>query len=146
MYPLSVKKVRKRMLKAKVCFFAAACMAGIISLSPITAMAAETDTESVTLSEKDRNQSENQSAFKEKLQQSREKWNTLSAKQKEEVYSLIEARIQTENKLMDKLVELGVMQKADTDKLKAHMSDKFKKMKESGEFPMMRFRGRKDNE
>lgn len=134
------------MLKAKSYFFAAACMAGIISFSPIIAMAAETGTDSVTLSEKDKNKCGDSSSFEERMQQARQKWSSLSAEQKEEVYSLVEKKLQAENNVMDKLVELGVMQKADVERSRTRMTEEFKKMKDNGDFPfMMRHKKMKGN-
>ena len=126
------------MRKTKLSGFAIACIVGLVGLFPVSTFAAETNTESVTLSEKDKSQKENRAAFDEKMRIANEKWNTLSAKQKNEVYALLESKLKEENRLMDKLVELGVMEKVDADTLKAHMSENFNKVKASGEFPLLR--------
>jgi ribosomal protein S20 len=129
------------MYKAKLIIFAAACMLGFAGLSPVTAIAAETNTESATLSERDKNSSEEKSVIREKMQKANEKWATLTAKQKDEIYSLIEKRMQSDYKVMDKLVEFGVMDKTDATAFKSKMNEKLTKMKESGEFPLLRHRG-----
>ncbi|MDF2537211.1 MAG: hypothetical protein K0S76_232 [Herbinix sp.] len=130
------------MYQAKLCFFAIACMAGLVGFSPVVTLAAETDTESVTLSEKDRDQKDNKSAYKKKMKEANQKWDTLSSKQKEEVYALIENKMKAEINIMDKLVDYGVMTKEDADAIKNHMTAKFKKIKDNGEFPLMRMKDR----
>jgi len=45
--------------------------------------------------------------------------------------------MQIESKLMDTLVEYGVMEKADAVIMKAHMAENFNKVKRSGEFPLL---------
>jgi hypothetical protein len=126
------------MYKAKLCSFAIACMVGLVGISPMTTFAAETNTESATLSETDKDQKDKKAAFEEKMIQASEKWDSLTMKQKEEVYSLLENEMKAEIKLMNKLVTLGVMQKEDVEVFKAHMLETFSKVKESGEFPLLR--------
>lgn len=43
--------------------------------------------------------------------------------------------------IMDKLAELGILEKEDTEKMKAHLLDRYNKLKESGEFPFSGQRG-----
>ncbi len=130
------------MNKGKLCSFAIAGMIGFLSISPVTTFAAETNTESVTQSESSIIQ-QDKKAFKEKLKKAAEKWDTLTAKQKEEVYSLLENKMEAENKLMDKLAELEVFDKEDTETVKTRMQENFKKLKESGEFPFLKQRDKK---
>jgi ribosomal protein S20 len=131
------------MYKAKLCSFAIACIIGCTSLSPIYAYASETKTESVTLSEKDKDQKDKKAAFEEAMKKATEKWNALNDKQKAEVYTLIENDMKSEIKLMDKLVEFGIINKNDGSAFKARLMEKFKKIKESGEFPLTRQKGTK---
>ncbi len=131
--------------KRKLCGFAIAGMIGFLSISPITTFAAETNTESVTQSEMNKDQKDEKAAFKEKMKKASDKWKTLTSKQKEEVYALIENEMEVENKLMDKLVEFDVLEKEDAELIKTHMLDGFNKMKESGEFPFIRQKGKKSN-
>ncbi len=128
------------MYKAKFRCFAIACIMGCMSLSPAYAYAAETKTESVTLSEKNRRQDQHdkKAAFDEAMKKATDQWNSLTAKQKAEVYSLIENEIKSEIMLMDKLVEFGIINKDDATAVKARMMDRFKKMKDSGQFPLGR--------
>lgn len=129
------------MKKGRLCSLAIASMLSIISMQPITTFAAETNSKSETLSEMNRNQ-EKKAAFEKKMQKAREQWNKLTKEQKDEVYSILENEMTIENQLMDKLVEFGVMDKDDVALLKARMSESFKKMKESGEFPFSKQKGR----
>jgi polyhydroxyalkanoate synthesis regulator phasin len=131
------------MYKAKICSFALACMIGLGSLSPMYAYASETNTESVTLSENDKSQKDKKAAFDEAMKKATDTWNKLTDKQKAEVYSLIENEMKSEIKLMDKLVELGMINKEDAMTFKARMMERFKKLKESGEFPLTRQKGTK---
>lgn len=126
------------MYRAKLYGFAIVGMLGFIGISPITAFAAETNTESVTQSELNQNKKENKAAFDEKIKKASEKWKTLTAKQKEEVYALMENELQTQYNLMDKLVEFGVMEKEDVVILKVRIQENFNKVKKSGEFPLFR--------
>lgn len=130
------------MLKAKLCSFVIACAVVLTGSSPVTTIAAETGTESITLSEKD--WKEKKAEFEEDLKEACEKWNSLTDKQKKEIYNLVEKEIQAKIKLNDKLVKLGVMEKEDADDFKSHVMDKFNKCKQDGEFPLLRRKGRKD--
>jgi ribosomal protein S20 len=129
------------MLKAKL--FAVACLVGLIGLCPRTAIAADTDTGSKTISEKDSGQKDRRSSFEEKMQKAAESWNALTKKQKDEIYNLLENSLKSEIKVMDKLVEYGVIGKEDAAAIKANMTDNLKSMKESGEFPFYRQRSPK---
>lgn len=133
------------MNKAILSSFAIACMSGVIMLSPLNTFAAETNSESVTLSENSKGQNEKRAAFEEKMKKASDKWKTLTTKQKDEIYSLIENEMQTETKLMDKLVEFGILEKVDAETFKAYMLDKYNKMKESGEFPLYQKKGTKSS-
>jgi acyl-CoA reductase-like NAD-dependent aldehyde dehydrogenase len=123
--------------KGRLCSLAIAALIGFLSISPVTTYAAETNTESVTQSENDVIQ-QDKKAFEEKIEKASEKWKTLSAKQKEAIYSLMEDEMKAESKLVDKLAELEVLQKEDAKSMKTHMQERFKKLKESGDFPFLR--------
>lgn len=133
------------MYKAKLFSFAIASMLGIASMSPISTFAAETNMESVTLSDTSNNHKELKAAFEKKMQKANEKWNSLTDKQKNEIYALLESEMQVEINLLDKLVEFGVMEEADATMLKTYMMDKYTKLKESGEFPLYRQKGKKSS-
>lgn len=125
--------------KAKFRGFAIACILGCLSLSPVYAFAAETNSESVTLSDnKDQNQRDRKAAFDDAMKRATDKWNALSDKQKAEVYALIEDEMKAEMRLMDKLVEFDIISKEDASAFKAHMMNKFNKLRESGQFPLTR--------
>lgn len=115
---------------------------GLLGTSPMNIKAADTNTESITLSEKKNDNDEKKAAIKAKLKKANEQWNTLTNEQKQEVYALLDSEMEIEIQLMDKLVELGVLEKEDVDMLKSHMINKLKRIKESGEFPLMRKKGR----
>ncbi len=126
------------MLKAKLCSLAIACLIGCTSMSPISVLASETNSESVTLSEKNKDQKDKKSAFDDALKKASDKWDSLTEKQKAEVYALLENEMKAEIKLMDKLVELGVIEKEDANSIKVRMQDKLNELKKSGGFPLSR--------
>lgn len=126
------------MNKTKFCSFALACIIGCTSISPLYAYAAETNTESVTLSESSKSQKDRHAAFDAAMKKATEKWNTLSEIQKAEIYALIEDEMKSEIRLMDKLVELDIISKSDGSAFNARLLERFKKMKDSGEFPLTR--------
>ena len=132
------------MNKAKLSSFAIAGVIGLASLSPITTVAAETKTESTTQTENktDGNDSkENKAKFDKKMKAAREQWNSLSQKQKDEVYILLENEIKEHNKILDKLVELNLLEQSDADNYKENQATRYQKIKESGEYPLLRGKG-----
>ena len=131
------------MLKAKLCSFAMAGIIGCGGFLPMYANAAETNQESVTLSDKNDNQKDRKAAFRESMEKANEKWNSLSAQQKDEVYALIEDEMKAEIKLLDKLVEFDIISKDDATAVKGHLMGRFGQLKKSGEFPFMRQRSEK---
>lgn len=134
------------MLKTKFCSFAVAgiiCIMGILGIRSITAFAANTDQEPETFSEINNDKKDHdKAAYKEKMMKAAEKWNALSQKQKDEVYVLLENELQAKGRLMDKLTDLGVMQKTDAEKIKTRMAEHLKKAKESGELPLLKYKER----
>jgi hypothetical protein len=131
------------MYKAKLFGFAVACMLGLGSINPITVLAADTHTESASVSESNKNQKDNRAAFEEAMRKANEKWNALDSKQKEQAYSLVENEVKAEMQLLDKLAELGVMEKNDVAFLKNNMQVRFNNLKSSGQFPFAKQRGPK---
>lgn len=131
------------MFKTRLFGVVAALAVMISGVTPVTASAAETDTGTMTLSEKDKDHKGSRALFEEKVNKAIRKWNTLSADQKNEVYTLLEEESKAQDKVLDKLAELGVMDKKDTERMKSRRADYMKKLKESGDFPLFRQRGRK---
>jgi uncharacterized FlaG/YvyC family protein len=131
------------MYNAKLCALAIACTVGFLGLSSETAAAAENNTEEVTLSERENDQKDKRAAYEDKLAKAHENWNALSKKQKGEIYSLLEAELKAEIKVMDKLAEYGVLEKADAEAIKLLMTENFNKAKEGQEFPFARPRAPK---
>ncbi|MDF2609893.1 MAG: hypothetical protein K0R92_1367 [Lachnospiraceae bacterium] len=130
------------MNKSKLYCFAIAGMLSFVGIQPITTLAKGTDTVIITQSDKTNNQQDKKAALKQKMEQANEKWNSLSADEKEEIYSLIESKLEAEDKVIDKLVELGVIQNEDAANFKTHLQNRFNKLKESGEFPLLRQKGK----
>jgi len=130
------------MLKAKLCSIAIAGIIGLSGISPLHIYAADAGNESVTLSESNTNHRNKKVAFEKKLKEASEKWMALNDEQKAEVYALLEEELQVKNRLVDKLVELEIMDSKDGENFKARMSDSYNKVKESGEFPIIRPKGK----
>ena len=115
-------------------------MMGLLSLGPVQTIAANDNTSfSVVAMKKDKEEE-----YKEKIEKAKENWNALSREQKDEVYKLVNNRIKEDNKILDKLVEFGVMEKADAEFLKNSRLERFGKMKEKGDFPLYRHKSNKD--
>lgn len=131
--------------KGKLCGIAIAGMIGVLSINPVTTFAAETNTESVTQSEDHKAHKDQKAAIQEKMKKASDKWKTLTSKQKEEVYSLLEDEMNAESKLMDKLAEMEILGKEDVEMMKTRMKERFKELKESGEFPFGRQNGKKSS-
>lgn len=73
-----------------------------------------------------------------KMEASKKKWDTLSDTQKKEVYKILNEKQAVEEKLLDKMASLGVMEKADVEKVKTHRKQMLSELQESGKFPMCR--------
>lgn len=131
------------MLKSKLCGFTIACLAVILSISPVTAYAAEAGTQSVTLSENEKDHKEKRAAFEKKLKEAREKWSKLSDRQKNEIYNLLEDELQSKFCVIDKLADFDVIGKEEAEFIKYRMQKKYDKEKQSGEFPLFRMKGKK---
>ena len=131
------------MFKARLFGIAIATVIAATGISPVTALAAESDSQTVELSEKDKDHKGNRALFEQKMNNAIKKWNTLTTEQKKDVYALLDNEIKAQNKLLDKLVDLGVVTKEDAAMLKAERTLRYNKLKESGEFPLMRPKGMK---
>lgn len=125
------------MFKAKLGAVAIACMIGSVYINPVNALAAEVNTESVTLSDKNDNQDNNRSAFRERMKKASENWNSLSSKQKKEIYTLLQKEVKANMKLMDKLAEYGVFEEEDVNTYKTRLLEKFNNVIQNGEFPLL---------
>ncbi len=133
------------MLKAKLCTLAIACTVGFLVFNPRTAFAAETDTESVTLSEIENGHKDREAAYDDKMKEVYDSWNALTKKQKNEIYSLLELELNAEIKVMDKLAEYKVLDKEDAETIKSRMKENFKRAKENSDFPFGRPKGPKSS-
>ncbi|MFT4143661.1 MAG: DUF2680 domain-containing protein [Mobilitalea sp.] len=123
------------MSKSKLCGIVFACVFGFFAMNPIPA-AAEDNSESLTLSQKNKDQQDQRAAFEDAVKNAIEKWGTLNDKQKAEVYTLLENEMKAEYSLLDKLVELGVFAKEDATFIKERMQEKLNSIKKSGDFPL----------
>lgn len=130
------------MNKIKLCGLALAGIISLTGLGTITANAAEANTESTALSEGNKDKNSKNAAFDEKIKKAESAWQALTSEQKEDIYMLLETEMNDEAKLLDKMVELKVLDKADADKFKAFKTQKLKKLRENGEFPLMKKKSR----
>ncbi len=73
-----------------------------------------------------------------KIQDSQNKWSTLTNAQKNEIYALMDQQIDIKIQTIDKYLEDGVIDKDSADKIKAKLSEHKAKMRESGKMPMIR--------
>lgn len=130
------------MNRIKLCGLALAGMIALTGLGTITANAAETNTESATLSEGNKGKNSKDAAFDQKIKKAESAWQSLTPEQKEEVYKLLETEMDDEAKLLDKMVELKVLDKEDAARFKAFKTQKLEKLRENGEFPLMKKKAR----
>ena len=131
------------MLKAKLSGFAFACIIGLFSFIPCTAFAAEADTETTPLFEKEKDDQDKVRALEDKMIAATEKWNALSKKQKNEVYALMEKEMKAKFKVMDVYVKLGIILEEDAEHMKGRMKEKFNEIKECGDLPLLKYRVKK---
>lgn len=129
------------MLRTRLFGLAIATAIAITGISPVTALAAATESQTLEMSEKDKDRKGNQALFEEKLNNAIRKWNTLTTEQKKDVYALLENEIKAHNRILDKMVELEVMTKEDAAILKAERMARFGKLRECGDFPLMKPKG-----
>lgn len=132
------------MYKAKLFGFAVVCTVALVGMNTDAVLAAETNSEVTGQSNVTKNQKDTNKVFEDKMNEASQKWKSLTDKQKTEIYSLIESDMQSQNKVMDKLVEFGVIKKDDADFLKSRMSENYNKVKSSGEFPFYRTKSNKN--
>lgn len=65
-----------------------------------------------------------------------EKWNTLSNKQKKDIYKAIKSTLDAQAKFLDKLVKYEMLSKEDADMMKAEMYARYEEMvKNNALFP-----------
>lgn len=131
------------MYKAKLLCFAVVCMLGLGSINPISVLAADIHRESVSVSESNNGRKDNRTSFDEVMKNANDKWNTLDNSQKEQVYELVEKELKVEMQLLDKLVDLGVMEKNNVALIKNNMQVRLNDLRSSGQFPFVRQRSSK---
>lgn len=73
---------------------------------------------------------------KEDIEQQNEKWTLLTDTQKQEVYKIYNENIQTQIEMIDKYVELGVMDTAEAQIMKSNLQEKQSNTITSGNMPM----------
>ncbi|SHO48716.1 hypothetical protein [Anaerocolumna xylanovorans] len=132
------------MNKIKLCGLALTGLLYAAGLGTITANAAETNTGSATLSEVNKDKNSKDAAFDQKIKKAETAWQSLTKQQKEDIYALLEAEMDDEAKLLDKMAEYKVLDKTDADRFKAFKVQKLKNLRESGEFPLMKKKPRKE--
>lgn len=127
------------MIKKGICIIAITLVLGTILSTPVTTYASEVTTNQ----EKGKPSDEEMKKMKEKMEAAAKKWDALTDAQKKEVYTLMDSQQKIMNQLLDKYVELGIMDKTEVAEMKKNMSEGFEKMKESGQFPMQHGEKRK---
>lgn len=116
-------------------------MAAMPGIHPVAAMASQAPEQTEQLPEKNKDRKANRALFEEKMNNAIKKWDTLTIDQKNEVYALVENEMTAQDKILDKLTDLGVMAKEDAVMIKTERMNRLNKIRESGEFPLMRPKG-----
>lgn len=131
------------MYKAKLLCFAVICMLGLGSINPSSVMAADTQQKAGSGQEITKSKKDNRASFDEIMKNANDKWNRLSNEQKEEIYALVEKELRVEMELLDKMVDLGVMENNDVALIKNNMQMRLDNLRTSGQFPFVRQRSPK---
>lgn len=126
------------MQKTKILGLALAGILWVTGMTPITAYGKVESTESVTVSEKNQGRDKRNNGFKERMKEAVKAWDSLDDSQRAQIYALLDEEMKLEQQLMDKLVELKVIQSEDGELIKAYMLDKYNKVKEEGKFPLFK--------
>jgi Tfp pilus assembly pilus retraction ATPase PilT len=118
-------------------------MLGLGSINPGSVLAADTQKKAGSGQEISNNRKDNRTSFDEIMKNANAKWNSLSNEQKNEIYDLVEKELRVEMQLLDKMVELGVMEKNDVALIKNNMQMRLDNLRSSGQFPFVRQRSPK---
>ncbi len=135
--------MHKRLCAAGMALLMAACFN-----VPVGATAADDYEEysiDVANNEKEKPSDEEREKRIARMEASMKKWESLSKEQKAEVYKLLEEEQSVNDKILDKMVALGVLDKEDAAEMKANIKDCLTKMKEEGRYPFGRPRPKKEN-
>lgn len=123
------------MWKANLCALAAATLLGASSQGFITANASEPNHNATTVSESKEEKREQKSTFEDKMTAANENWGKLTAKQKKEIYSLLEKEMKAHMKLMTQLVDYGVFSRSDIEQYQTMLNERYQTIVNNGEFP-----------
>ena len=121
-------------MKFKLCLVALALSLGLTIAWPTAVLASDTNTQDVDKRSSCKNGDE-------KYQAALDKWNKLTDKQKKEVYDILKNKEKTDIELLNKLSQLGVLDKTEATMMQAVLEKMYDNMIEKGEFPIMRPRG-----
>ena len=108
-----------------------AMLLSVCSVGMIPAAAQETANNTV-------NQQEQHQEWKAKQQAAKEKWDALSDEEKAELFAVLDGRVTADEAIIDKLVELEVLDREDAAIMKQHLREAAEKRQESGEYPFGR--------
>lgn len=126
-----LRRRKEKSMKQKLCLVALTLVLGLAIVKPTAVFATNTKTE-----EAETKKPQNKEGA-ERYQESLDKWNKLTDTQKKEVYSIMAIKRKADIDLLDKLVELGVIDASDAKAMKSGLEKMYKQMTEKGEFPIM---------
>ncbi len=118
-------------MKFKLCLVALALSLGLTIAWPTAVLASDTNTQDVDKRSSGKNGDE-------KYQAALDKWNKLTDKQKKEVYDILKNKKKTDIELLNKLSQLGVLDKTEATMMQAALEKMYDNMIDKGEFPIMR--------
>lgn len=119
------------MMKYKLCLVALTLAFTLAVAQPTAVLAVDTKTEEVCGSTTGDN------SRADTYQAMMDKWNKLTDKQKQEVYTILMEKQKSDMALLDKLGQLGVIDQAETKAMKAGLNKLYNQMMEKGQFPIM---------
>lgn len=74
-------------------------------------------------------------AMREKMNAAREKWDTLTQEQKDELYGLYDQAADVQSQIIDKQLELGLIDEETAQSMREMLSGQTANMRESGQMP-----------
>ncbi len=118
-------------MKYKLCLVALTLAMGLFIAQPAAVLAVDTQTEEV---DKQGTNNRRDDGYQAAL----DKWNKLTDKQKQEVYTILKTKQKADMDLLNKLAEFGVLDKAQATAMQSGLQKLYDNMMEKGEFPLMR--------
>ena len=124
-------------MRYRLCLVALTIALGLAIAGPATVHATNTTTEESDKRGLGRGKED------QKYQAALDKWNKLTDAQKQEVYTILKNKQKADLEVLNKLVQLGVLDKEDALAMQLGLQKIYNEMMNKGQFPIMRPRSPK---